>query len=154
VWACRDGQTDRHAHRRPRPIYISRHPRLTRNVTSGQSNLNKTASPPQTDGSIVFASWRQCALSCGHTGVNWRIQLNLCFLRPTLVHNPSSTTIGSAVFGQVTVESPHTLPWATLSPKLSLFLGESGPHLIHDPLGHSEPTIQTESRSLQPFSHR
>jgi len=32
--------------------------------------------------------------------------------------------------------------------------GTSGPNLAHDSLGHSEPTIQTASQSVQPFSHR
>jgi len=57
-------------------------------------------------GSIVFARRRQCTLPCGHIGATWRIQLNLCFLWPTPVHNPNgkidrfshfSTTHGSVV---------------------------------------------------------
>ena len=48
---------------------------------------HKTASPLQMDGSIVFARWRQMCHPCGHIGATWRIWLNLCFLRPTQVHN-------------------------------------------------------------------
>jgi len=49
------------------------------NTISGQSNLTKDwkiASPPQTDGSIVFSRWCQCALPSGHIGATWRIWLN------------------------------------------------------------------------------
>ena len=38
--------------------------------------------------SIVFARWRQCALSWAHIGATSRIWLNLCFLGPNQVHNP------------------------------------------------------------------
>jgi len=74
------------------------------------SNLviwHKTALPPKTDGSIVFARWRQCALPCGHIGASWWIRLNLCFLRPIRVHNPNGNSIGSAVSAQLTAESPY-----------------------------------------------
>jgi len=47
----------------------------------------KTASRPRTDSSIVFARWRQCALSCGHIGATWRIRLNFASFGP-----PESTT--------------------------------------------------------------
>ena len=64
--------------------------------------------------SIIFARWR-------HT--HWRhlanTILNLCFLRPTRVHNPNGKSIGSAVSTQLTAESPYTLQWATLSPKIA-----------------------------------
>jgi len=63
-------------------------------ITSGHN----TASPPQTDGSIVVARWRQCALPCGHIGATWRLRLNLCFLQPTRVHNPNVKSIGSVTF--------------------------------------------------------
>ena len=39
-------------------------------------------------------------------------------------------------------------------PKLPLLTGGSEPRLTHDSLGHSEPTIQTASRSVNPFSHK
>ena len=48
---------------------------------------HKTALPPQTVDSIVFTRWHQYAFPCGLTGATWWIQLNLCFLRPTQVHN-------------------------------------------------------------------
>ena len=73
---------------------------------------HKTASPPQMDGSIVFARWRQCAQMGGYIGATWRIRLNLCFLQPTRVHNPNGISIGSAVFAQLTAD---TLQWAPLS---------------------------------------
>jgi len=46
---------------------------------------HETASLLQTDGSVIFARWRQR----GHIGATWLIWLNLCFLRPTRVHNPN-----------------------------------------------------------------
>ena len=113
-----------------------------------------TASPPQTDGSVVFARWRQCAHMGGHIGATWRIRLNLCFLRPTRVHNPNDKSISSAVSANLTAESPYTLQWVPLFPKIVPFHGESGPHLTHDSLGPSEPTNQTASLSIQPFLQR
>jgi len=52
----------------------------------------KAALPRQMDGSVVFGRWRQCALPWWHIGATWGIQLNLCFLRPTQVHNPKFQT--------------------------------------------------------------
>jgi len=115
---------------------------------------HKTASPPQTDDSVVFARWRQCIHMGGYIGATWRIWLNLCFLRPTRVHNPNCKSIGSAVSAQLTAESPYTLQWATLSPIIAPSRGGSWRHLIHDSLSRTEPTIQTASRSVQLFSHR
>jgi len=40
----------------------------------------KAASPPQMDGSVVLARWRQCALPWGHIGATLQMRLNLCFL--------------------------------------------------------------------------
>jgi len=39
-------------------------------------------------------------------------------------------------------------------PKIAPFQGGSAPNLIHDSLGQSEPTTQTASPLVQPFSHR
>jgi len=78
--------------------------------------LHKAAWPPQTDGSIVFARWRHCALPWAHIGATWGIRLNLCFLRPTQVHNPNSKLVGSAVFAQMTAECPYTLQCDTPLP--------------------------------------
>jgi len=40
------------------------------------SQCHKAASPPQTDGSIAFATLRQCALLWGHNGATWRMLCN------------------------------------------------------------------------------
>ena len=85
---------------------------------------HKTASPPQTDGSIVLARWRQCAFPCGHIGATWPIRLNLCFLRLTRVHNLNGKSIGSAVLAQLTAESPYTYSSCT---KIAPSDGVSGP---------------------------
>jgi len=69
---------------------------------------HKTASRPQTDGSVVLAWWRQCAFPCRHNGATWRIRLHLSFLRCTRVHNPNGKWIGSAVLTQLLAESPYT----------------------------------------------
>jgi len=55
-------------------------------ITSAQSN--------QTNGSIVFARWRQSVFPWGHIGATWRIQLDLRIHRPTRVHNPSGKSRG------------------------------------------------------------
>jgi len=55
---------------------------------SSQSNLTL---PPHTEGSIIFARYRQCAPPP-----------NTCFLGPTrVVHIPNGISIGSAVFIKV-----------------------------------------------------
>jgi len=77
------------------------------------------------DDSIVFAWWRQCALPCGHIGDTWRIRLNSCFLLLTQVYNPNGKSIGSE--------------WATLSPKLSLVMGDVDPIKFMIPWARPSP---------------
>jgi len=115
---------------------------------------HKTASPPQTDGSIVFARWRQCAHRGEHIGATWRIRLNLCFLQHTRVHSPNGKSIDSAISAQLAAESAYTLQWGPFPTKLPLLVGDRDPHLFHDSLSQTEPTIQTASRSVQLFSHK
>jgi len=55
---------------------------------------------------------------------------------------PNGISIGSAVFAQLKAESPCTLQWVPLSPKLPLSVGRSRPHLIPDSLGLFKPTTQ------------
>jgi len=89
---------------------------------------------PQTDGSIVLA------LMGGHTGATWRIQLKLYFLLPTPVGNPNGKSIASAIFAQLTAESPYTLQRAFVCRKIvPSYGGIWTPHLCHDFLGKSEP---------------
>jgi len=110
----------------------------------------KTASAPQTDGSIVFARRQQCALPCWHIGATWRIWLNLCFLRPTQVHNPNGKSIDSAISAQLTVEVPILYNGRPFPKNFSFSLG------IWTPSNSwfLESTIQTASQSFQPFSQR
>ena len=112
---------------------------------------HKTTSLPHMDGWIVFVRWRQCAFPCGHIGATWQIQLNLCFLWHTRVHNPNDKSIGLAVLAQLTAESPYSYNGLFWPPKLPLLMGASGPHLIHGSLGPPDSSTQTASRSLQPF---
>jgi len=123
-------------------------------TTSGQSNL--TASPPQTDGSIVFARWGQCALPpilahCRHLAN--MIELVLSSAHPSPQPKRQIDRFGH--FYTAHRRKPLYFTMGDPFPrKLPLIMRESGPHLTHDSLGHSDPTIQTASRSVQPFSHR
>jgi len=54
----------------------------------------------------------------------------LCF-RPMGAHNPNGTSIGSAVFAQMTAECLYSLQWFVCSPsKLPLPMLASGPHIV------------------------
>jgi len=72
-----------------------------------------------------------------------------CF-RPMRAHNPNGTSIGSAVFAQLTAECPCTgLP---VSPsKLFLSMLASAPHVIHGSMGPPESGTQIATWSFQPF---
>jgi len=74
-----------------------------------------------------------------------------CF-GPMRAHNPNGTSIGSAVFAQMTAERPYTLHWFARFPlKIALSHGGSRPHAIHGSLGPPESWTQTATRSFQPF---
>ena len=110
---------------------------------------------------FVHSSWKSVIR---YIGATWWIRLKLCTMvlpceydwtcASSKSRNPNGKSIGSVVSAQLTTENPHTLQWATLSPKLPLLMGDLDPHLIHDSLGQPEPIIQTASRSVQLFSHR
>jgi len=72
-----------------------------------------------------------------------------CF-GPMQAHNPNGTSIGSAVFSQMTAECPYIgLP---VSPsKLFLPMLASGPHVIHGSLGPPESRTQMATCSFQSF---
>ena len=75
----------------------------------------------------VTELWQICVLTWGHNGAIWRIWFNLCILRSSQFQNPNGDSISSAAFAQLMAESPYTLKWALLSPKLPLPIGEFGP---------------------------
>ena len=103
---------------------------------------HKAASPPQMDGSIVFANLpsRKSTLA-PPSEQDW----TSASFRSTQVHNANSKSINSAVFAQLTAERPYILEWATPSPsKLPLPI-EDGT------IGPSESSTQTASRLVQPF---
>ena len=81
---------------------------------------HKTAPPLQTGGSVVFARWRQCAIPYGHIGTTWWIRFNLCFLRPTWVHNLNCKSISSAVFAQL--KECRQVHWRPLVNTIELLL--------------------------------
>jgi len=85
---------------------------------------HKDASPPHTDGSVVFASWRQCAPPSNicFVGPNrvcipkfplririWTLS-NAWFPGSTSVGIQNGISIGSAVFAQLTYNGPPLLP--------------------------------------------
>jgi len=79
---------------------------------------------------------------------------NARFFGPSQVHIPNSTTIGSAIFAQLTADNPYTLQWAAPCPppsKLTMH-GVSGPHLIPGYLGPPKSITQTAPWSVQPLS--
>jgi len=66
---------------------------------------------------------------CPPMRTHWRQLVNmidLCFLRPTRVHNPNCKLIGSAIFAQLVEESPYTLQPVPLSLKIAPTHGGSG----------------------------
>ena len=73
---------------------------------------HKVASPPHTDGSIIFARWRQCAPL-----------RNIWFLWPTPLSIPKCIPIGTAIFAQLAAEGPYTLQWPFSPSKLPLHVG-------------------------------
>jgi len=78
---------------------------------------HKTASPPQTDGSIVFTRWRQCAFPCGQ---NWRQLANTIELvLPSVNPSPKSKW----QIDQFIHSCTDQLQWAVLTLKLLLALG-------------------------------
>jgi len=64
---------------------------------------------------------------------------------------PKREISGSAIFAQLTANSPYTLHWAPLSLKIAPSHGGSGPHLIIIPLARSESSTQMASRLLHLF---
>jgi len=74
-----------------------------------------------------------------------------CFLS-IRVHNPNGTSIGSAVFAQMTAECLYTLQWFACFPsKLPLPMLSSRPHLILGSLSPPESATQMATWSFQPF---
>jgi len=73
---------------------------------------------------------------------------------PIRARNPNGISLGLAVFAQMTTECPYTLQWDAPFPcqNYPLPMGDlRKPHLIHGFLGPPESSIQTTSRSIQPF---
>jgi len=74
--------------------------------------------------------------SYSHVGATWRIRLNLCFLRPTRVHNSNGKSTGSSIFAQITVDCRYTLQSTAAFPlKITPSHGGCGPRLTHGSLG-------------------
>jgi len=79
--------------------------------------------------------------------------IQLWFLGPTRVLNPNGSSIGSAVFAQLTADCPHTLQWATRPPsKFPFSRGDLNTHLIHGSLGPPEFSTQTHLDRFSRFA--
>ena len=79
---------------------------------------------------------------------------NAWFLGTTRILNSNGILIGLAAVAQLAAECPCTLQWATFSLQSCPFPWRNlDPHLTHDSLDPSEPTIQTASLLVQPFLH-
>ena len=108
----------------------------------------KTTSLPQTDSSIVFARWRQCA----HIGATWRIWLNLSsFSQPE-----STTQMANRWFSCFCTALGRKSLYYTMGdpfPKIAPSRGGCGPLYNSWSLSHTEPTVQTASWLVQLFSH-
>jgi len=121
-------------------------------TTSDQVIWHKAASPPQTvqlysPGGINMPSHEG-------TGTTWRIRLNLCFLGPTECTTQMANR-SVQPFSHILWQKVFILYNGRLFPKnCPLPMGDLDPHLINDSLVQSKPTIQTVSRSVQPFLHR
>jgi len=77
---------------------------------------------------------------------------NTWCLQPMRDHNPNGTSIGSAVFAQMTTVCLYSLQWFADSPsKLPLPMLASGPHVIHGSLGPPESGTQMVICSFHPF---
>jgi len=74
-----------------------------------------------------------------------------CF-GPMRAHNPNGTSIGSAIFAQMTAECPYIYNGLPVSPsKLPLPMLASGSHVIRGSLGPPESETQMAAWSFQPF---
>ena len=89
-----------------------------------------------------------------HTGASWQMRLNLCFTRSTPSPQPKRQIDRFSRFGTAHGRTSLYCTMSTLfSQNCPQSWGDLDPHLIHDCLGESMPTIQTASRWVQPFSH-
>jgi len=120
-------------------------------MTSDQSNLTEDRIATA-DG--WFSGIRHVMPTCPPVWAHWRHLANTIELVLPSAHpsaQPKRQIDRLAVSAQLTAESPYTLQLLTLCPKLTLIMGDLDPHLIHDSLGQSEPTIQMVSLSVQLF---
>ena len=77
---------------------------------------------------------------CPHIGATWQIRLNLCFLRPTQVHNPNGKLTGSAIFAQLKVECRQACRGMSFPPIIAPSHGRPFPILkLPLPMGHLDP---------------
>ena len=108
---------------------------------------------------MIKVIWQKDRIAAAHGRLNRIRQVaplytpsSICFFGPTRVRTPNGTSVGSAVFAQLTAQGPYSLQWAAPFPsKLPIRMGALHPYLIHGSLGSPQSTTQTTSRSVQPF---
>jgi len=113
------------------------------------------ASPPHTDGSVVFAKWRQCAthIQKAKNGCHGNV--------PQHLWTPSNTIPTAHPSPQPKRHLNRFSGFCTDDRRVSLYsyftmgrpfpVGDLNPHLIHGSLCPSESSTQTASRSVQLF---
>jgi len=135
-----------------RPLRLVEEKRKKKGKTTGQ----KYNDLPYSISLVVFCRWRQCAISCGHIGTLG--PPGECDWTCASFGLPESTTqTGNRSVQPLLHSSRQKVPMLNNGrpfPKIAPSHVGLDPHLIHDSLGQSEPTVQTASRSVQPFSHR
>ena len=114
------------------------------------SQCHKAASPPQTDGSIAFATLRQCALLWGHNGATWRMLCN----RTCDSFRPSESITQTAnrsvqPFFHSSQQVSSGIPRHVLSPNNCTFAWDVGP--INTCMGPPKSITQMASGLVQPF---
>ena len=106
---------------------------------------HKAASPPHTDGSVVFARWRQWVSHVTHASFGPPepiTQTASLSVQPFLHSSRQSIAYGRVSSGM----SGYALPL-----KISPSYGGSGPHVMRGSLDPPDSASQTTYRSVQPF---
>jgi len=111
---------------------------------------HKTASPPQTNCSIVFARWRQRPSHVGTLAPPGEYRWTCASFGPS----QSTVQTGNRSVQPFLHSSRHKVTILTMGcsfPKNASSHGGSRPHVIHGSLGPPASSTPTASRSAQPF---
>jgi len=103
-----------------------------------------------------FNRVRQVATMCPPMRAHWRHLANTIELVLPSAHSSPQPERQIDRFSRICTAHGRKSLYFTMGapfPKIVHFHGGSGPHLIYDSLGQSEPTTQTASPSVQSFLH-